>query len=90
MGLAGGVWNLASLWCLSRLLAAWMSPTPSRRRVIVWLLVKFPLLYAAVVLLFGAHAVSAAAFGTGFSIVLFVAIAGLMADGRRVMGAARS
>ena len=34
--LAGGLWNLASLWCLTRLLGAWLRPDPSRSRVVGW------------------------------------------------------
>ena len=28
--LAGGAWGAANLWCLSRLLGAWLGPRPSR------------------------------------------------------------
>ena len=80
--LVGGVWNLASLWCLTRLLGEWFSARPSRRRVLGWLLVKFPLLYFAIVLLFGKHAVPLLAFGAGFTIVLVVVISSLAASMR--------
>ena len=31
IGVAAGIaWNLASLWCLSRMLAAWLVPPPAR------------------------------------------------------------
>ncbi len=72
--LIGGAWNLASLWCLARMLRAWLGPHPSRRRVIGWLLVKFPLLYAAIVLLLVQASVSALGFGIGFTVVLLTAM----------------
>lgn len=68
--LAGGLWNGASLWCLANLLQAWLGPSPSQRKVIGWLLVKFPLLY---VLAFGAlklPPVSLIGFGIGFTVTL--------------------
>ena len=34
--LIGAGWNLASVWCLTRLLRAWLNPPHSRRRVIGW------------------------------------------------------
>jgi hypothetical protein len=70
---AGALWNLASLWCLARLLKAWLGPTPSTRRVVGWLLVKFPLLYTLIVLLFQVPSLSLAGFGVGFSLVLIAA-----------------
>lgn len=72
--LAGGAWNLASLWCLSRLLHAWLGPQHSRRRVLGWLLVKFPLLYLVAFGLLHTRAVSAMGFGIGFSVILAMAI----------------
>jgi len=72
--LAGGAWNLASLWCLTQLVRAWLGPQPSRRRAIVWLAVKFPLLYAAIFLIFHRGMVSIVGFSIGFSVVLMVAI----------------
>lgn len=77
---AGALWNLASLWCLARLLNAWLGPTPSTRRVVGWLCVKFPLLYALIVLLFQVPALSPAGFGVGFSLVL-IAAGALLARG---------
>ena len=70
--LVGGVWNLASLWCLSRLLQAWLGPQPSRRRAIGWVLLKFPLLYLALFGLLSHSMVSAVGFGAGFSLVLLM------------------
>ena len=88
--LVGGVWNLASLWCLTRLLDAWCGSHPSHRRVIGWLLVKFPLLYLAVILLFVKRAVPLPAFGAGFTIVLVVAVASLAASMRSLAKPAKS
>jgi hypothetical protein len=75
--MTGAAWNLASLWCLARLLAAWLGPRSSRRRAVGWLLVKFPLLYLLIVLLVRSPAVSVVAFGVGFSVVLVSALIGV-------------
>ena len=80
---AGGTWNMASLWCLARLLSAWLGPAASRRRVIGWLLVKFPLLYLVVFTLLRHPAVSLVGFGIGFTIVLVVALGALIVSVRR-------
>ena len=76
--LAGATWNLASLWCLTRLLRAWLGPQPSRRRVLLWLLVKFPLLYLLVFLLLRQPAISVVGFGVGFSLALLVVVGWLL------------
>lgn len=68
--LAGGVWNIASLWCLANLLNAWLGRAPSQRRAIGWLLVKFPLLYALAFLVMKLPSASLIGFGIGFSITL--------------------
>lgn len=74
-GLAlGGIWNAANLWCLAQLLKAWLGPQPSRRRVVGWLLVKFPLLYLAAIGALRHPAVSLVGFSIGFSLVLLAAI----------------
>ena len=83
--LVGGLWNLASLWCLSQLLAAWLGPQPSRRRAIVWLCVKFPLLYLAAFALLRQPGLSLLGFGVGFSVVLVVAVAALAANARQLV-----
>ena len=75
--LAGGLWNVLSLWCLIQLLNAWIGPRHSTRRALGWLLVKFPLLYALLVVAFRRQMVSAAGFGIGFTLVLGVALAAL-------------
>lgn len=72
--LAGGAWNLASLWCLTQLVRAWLGPRPSRRRALIWLVVKFPLLYAATVLMCYKGMVSIVGFSIGFSVVLAASI----------------
>ena len=33
---AGAAWSTANLWCLTRLLRAWLGPQPSTRRAIAW------------------------------------------------------
>ena len=81
---AGGAWNLASLWCLSRMLHAWLGPHPSRRRVVGWLLVKFPLLYSLVWLVLRVPAFSWVGFGVGFSVVLLVAVGWFTAHAQRL------
>jgi hypothetical protein len=82
--LAGGIWNLASLWCLVHLLNAWLGPHPSRRRAIAWLVLKFPLLYllAAGVLLH--QRVSVVGFGLGFTVVLLVIVGWFALQARRM------
>lgn len=67
---AGGAWNLASLWCLGQLLQAWLGPQPSRRRVIGWLLVKFPLLYLLAFGVIRSPLIAPEGFGAGFTVVL--------------------
>ena len=74
---AGGAWNLTSLWCLARVLRAWVGPSPSTRRAVTWIVLKFPLLYYVGFRLLSSHAISSAGFGLGFSIVLFVVLARL-------------
>lgn len=71
--LAGGLWNVANLWCLSQLLEAWLGPRRSTKRVVAWLLVKFPLLYVLAVALLQSTRVSMVGFGIGFTLVLVAA-----------------
>ncbi len=85
--LAGGLWNLVSLWCLARLLNAWLGPHPSNPRVLAWLLVKFPLLYLLVWGLVRSPAVSLLGFGLGFSLVLVSIVGGFASHVRRMMPA---
>jgi hypothetical protein len=72
---AGGIWNLASLWLLTRLLGAWLGPRPSTRRAVGWLLLKFPMLYLAAFMLLHQPSVSVIGFGIGFTVVLAAAVA---------------
>lgn len=71
---AGGAWNLTSLWCLVQLLSVWLGPQRSTRRVVGWLLVKFPALYLTAWLLLRHQAVSPVGFGVGFTVVLVTAL----------------
>jgi hypothetical protein len=80
--IAGSLWNAASLWCLSGLLQAWLGPQPSRRRVIGWLLLKFPLLYLALLGLAGCPEISMVGFGIGCSLVLLIVLGWCIARAR--------
>ena len=83
LGIAiGGAWNLASLWCLARLLNAWLGPRRSNRRVLGWLLAKFPLLYLLAFACFHLPAVSMTGVGIGFTVVLVVVIGGFALQAR--------
>lgn len=72
--LAGGGWNFANLWILSRLLSAWMAPARSKRRVLGWLFLKLAVLYPLVFLFLQRAPHLAISFGIGFTIVLGAAI----------------
>jgi len=71
--MAGCAWNLANLWCLSRLLTTMLGPTPARARVTCLLLTKMALYGAAfgVLRLPGAPIVG---FSIGFTIILAAAL----------------
>jgi hypothetical protein len=69
--LAGGLWNLANLWCLNQLLGGWLGPSRDRRRALGWLVVKFPVLYTLAFLALARAVISPLAFGIGFTVVLF-------------------
>ena len=73
--LAGAAWNALSLYCLSRLLRAWLAPSLSPRRAAAWFLVKFPLLYAAAWFCLSRPAVSLIGFSLGFTAVLLIVLA---------------
>ncbi len=88
--IVGGAWNLASLWCLTRMLQAWIGPQPSQRRAIIWLLMKFPLLYAAIFFIFQTKIVSFSSFSVGFTLVLLITLACFMVGLRKDMKAAKS
>ena len=82
--LAGGAWHLISLWCLAQLLSAWLV-RHSTRRVVGWLLLKFPLLYLAAYGLLQRWRVSAMGFGIGFTVVLVTALAWLVWQAPRLV-----
>jgi hypothetical protein len=79
---AGAAWNLASLFCLHRLLRAWLAKPPSRRRVLLWFGLKFPLLYGLALSLFRASAPFLIGFGLGFTVVLLVMLGWALAQAR--------
>lgn len=81
---AGVVWNLAGLACLSRMLNAWLGPKPSQRAAILWLLMKFALLGLIVVAFTRVPAGFIIGFGVGFTGSLAVAILKLMRRTRRL------
>jgi len=83
--LAGALWNLASLWCLTQLLRAWLGPHPSRRRVLLWLLVKFPLFYLLVFVLLRHPAISIVGFGVGFTLVLLLVMGWVIRQSQRAL-----
>lgn len=85
--LAGAAWNALSLWCLSRLLRAWLAPRLSHRRVAAWWLIKFPLLYAAAWFCLSRPAVSLAGFSLGFTLVLALAVGRLAFQAQRLVAA---
>lgn len=72
--LSGGLWSLVNLWCLSHGLLEYLAQgrQHSRWRMAIWLIVKFPLLYLAAIILLGMGKVSAGAFGVGFTLVLMI------------------
>ena len=83
--LVGGLWNLANLYCLTRLLTAWLGPRRSTRRVVGWLLVKFIALYFLAFALLRLPGVSPVGFGVGFTVVLIGAIWLLALRARRLV-----
>ena len=82
---AGGLWNMANLFCLGRLLTAWLGPQPSTRRVVGWLFVKFLGLYALAVWLLREPAIHPVGFGAGFTVVLGTAGVLILRRVRRLM-----
>ena len=88
LGVIGGVcWNLTSLFCLRQIMGAWLGPHPSRARVIVWMLVKFPLLYVLIILLFRlSSTASIVGFSIGFSLALLGALLLLVRHPMRFSG----
>ena len=84
--LAGGAWNLASLWCLAHLLSAWLGSRPSTRRAIAWLVLKFPFLYLLAFGILRSPSVSLIGFSIGFTVVLIVVVAWLAARASQLAG----
>ncbi|MDP3703325.1 MAG: ATP synthase subunit I [Candidatus Omnitrophota bacterium] len=73
--LAGGLWNVANVWCLARALGVWLSPKLApRRHQVGWFIVKFPLLYAVLFGLVQLPGISLMGFGIGFLIVIMAAV----------------
>ncbi len=84
LGIAiGSAWNLASLWCLARLLQAWLGPQRSTRRVVGWLLAKFSLLFLLALACFRLPVVSMTGISVGLTMVLVVVISGFALQARR-------
>ncbi len=83
--LAGGTWHIMSLGCLTRVLAAWLGPQPSRRRAVGWLLLKLSL-YGGAFAMMQWQAVSALGFGLGFTLVLVIVLAVFAVSARRLAG----
>ena len=81
--LAGGLWNLASLWCLTRLLGAWLRPEPSRNRLLGWLALKGAWLALLIGAVLRAPWLSFIGFGIGFTIMLIIVIAFFALHSRR-------
>lgn len=82
--IVGALWHLTSLWCLARLLSAWLGPQPSRRRVLTWLLLKFPALYVVAIMCLRQPSISIAGFGIGFTLVLIAAMGWFAARAMRL------
>ena len=84
--LAGGLWNLASLWCLVRLLGAWLGQSPSRQWPVGgWLLLKGVLLCLLVGSMRHAQTLGLIGFGVGFTIVLAAVVGALACETRPLM-----
>lgn len=83
--LAGGLWNLASLWCLSRLLGAWLRPDPRRSRVLGWLVLKGALLALLIGAVLRAPWLSFIGFGIGFTVMLIIIVASFALHPRRLV-----
>ena len=80
---AGVIWNVASLACLSRLLKAWLGPRPSQRAAIAWLLMKIALLGAVLTIFTRVSTAFIIGFGVGFTGALTIAILKLVLQTRR-------
>ena len=83
--LAGGLWNLASLWCLTRLLGVWLRPDPSRNRLLGWLALKSAWLALLIGAVLRAPWLSFIGFGIGFTIMLIIIVASFALPSRRLL-----
>ena len=75
----GAAWALANFWCFHRVLRVWLSTAPSKRAVLSWFVVKFPLLYGVAVFLLTRPGFSAIGFGIGFTAALAAAMVVMVA-----------
>lgn len=75
--LTGGLWNLASLWGLSRLLGVWVRPDPDKRQALGWLAAKLAWIGVLIGAILRAPWLSFAGFGAGVTVVLIVVVASL-------------
>lgn len=82
--LAGGLWNVGSLWCLSKLLRVWLGPDPHRRQALGWLAVKCAWIGVLAAVVLRAPWLSVIGFGAGLTVVLMVVVAGLGFRAHRV------
>lgn len=75
--LTGGLWNLGSLWCLSRLLGVWVRPDPDRKQALGWLAAKLAWIGLLIGGILRTPWLSFIGFGAGVTVVLIVVVAGL-------------
>ena len=83
--IAGAIWNIASLLCLSRLLKAWLGPRPSQRAAIAWVLLKITLLGLVLMIFTRVSTPFVIGFGLGFTAVLAIAIWRCLLHTRRLL-----
>ena len=79
----GVAWALANFWCFHRALRVWLSTAPSKRAVLSWFVVKFPLLYSVALFLLTRPGFSAVGFGAGFTATLVAAMIIMVARAMR-------
>ncbi len=73
--LLGSAWQLGNLWCLARLLSSWVGRNTSRRRTLLWLVIKVPLLYGLLILVLRGEQVSLVGFSVGVIATLLICLA---------------
>lgn len=83
--LVGGAWNLASLWCLVRLLMGWLGPHHDTRRAIGWLLLKCGLLALLVFGILRRPAISVVGLCIGVTVALVVVVGNLAWRAKRLV-----